>query len=443
MPRNSIHDIKPSVKLRKSKGYESRRLEHDEDEYEDEEEIRAPRRSSRRREREVYDNPYDSPKRSGGGKAIWYVAVFCLLFLVFALSFFFSSAKVIVTPRSGTIEINKLVVANKDPLDAKSLSFDTVTLEGEESISVENTEKKYVEKKATGSVRLFNNHSSASQKLLIDTRLVTTDGKIYKTVKALTIPGKTVVAGKTVPGSVDVDIYADEAGEEYNKAETDFKIFGFKGSPKYDNFYARSTSEITGGFKGETFSLSTEEETAKKELLENTLKENLLTKARKELPEGFIIYDDAVILDKQSPEMISSDSGSKMVQKGTLHALIFKKENLTRELVKESVADFDKNKVFINDLGGISVSLMSANEIDTEKVDSVSLSVKGKGEIIWEVDEDVIKEALVGIKEREFEQTIGEFRNVEKAELAIKPFWKMTVPDEIDKISIINTLSQN
>ena len=48
-----------------------------------------------------------------------------------------------------------------------------------------------------------------------------------------------------------------------------------------------------------------EEETAKKELLENTLKENLLTKARKELPEGFIIYDDAVILDKQSPEMLS------------------------------------------------------------------------------------------------------------------------------------------
>jgi len=424
MPRNSIHDIKPSIKLRKSKGYESRRLEHDDDEYE-EEEVRAPRRSSRAKEREVYENPYHE-KRSGGGKAIWYVAAFCLLFLVFALSFFFSSAKVIVTPRSGTVEINKLVVANKDPLDAKSLTFDTVTLEGEESVSISSTEKKYVEKKATGSVRLFN-ETTSSQKLLIDTRLVTTDGKIYKTAKALTIPAKTVVAGKSIPGSVDVDIYADEAGEEYNKTESDFKIFGFKGSPKYESFYARSTSEISGGLKGDTFALSDEEETTKKELLEKSLKDNLLTKARKELPEGFIIYDDAVILDKQNPEIVSSDTGSKMIQKGTLHAFIFKKENLTRELVKESVADFDKNRVFINDL---------------EKVDSVSLSIKGKGEIIWEVDEDLIKEALVGIKEREFESTIGEFRNIEKAELAIKPFWKMTVPSEIEKISIINTLSQ-
>ena len=39
MTRNSIHDIKPSIKLRKSKGYESRRLEHDDEEEYEEDEI--------------------------------------------------------------------------------------------------------------------------------------------------------------------------------------------------------------------------------------------------------------------------------------------------------------------------------------------------------------------------------------------------------------------
>ncbi|MDQ5883197.1 MAG: hypothetical protein QG654_109, partial [Patescibacteria group bacterium] len=269
MPRNSIHDIKPSIKLRRSKGYESRRLEHDDEEENDEEyEEILPKR----RRRNEYENPYEGERRSGGGKAIWYVAVFCILALVFALSFFFSSAKVIVTPRSGNIDINKLVVASKNPLDNKSLSFDVVTLAGEESVSVANTDKKYVERKATGKVRIFNDNGTAPQNLLIDTRLVAEDGKIYKTVKAVVVPGKK----GTTPGSVEVEIYADVAGEEYNKPQTDFKIFGFKGNPKYETIYAKSIGEITGGFKGETFALSAEEESAQKTSLETKLKESLL-----------------------------------------------------------------------------------------------------------------------------------------------------------------------
>lgn len=437
MPRNSIHDIKPSIKLRKSKGYESRRLEHEDDEEFEEEEPVLPKR---RREKEVYENSYIYEKKSGGGKAIWYVAVFCILFLVFALSFFFSSAKVIVTPRSGNIEINKLVVANKNPLDNKALSFEMATLAGEESVSVENTEKKYVERKATGKVRIFNNNGPEVQKLLIDTRLVATDGKIYKTVKAVAVPGQKTVDGKKVAGSIDVDVYADAPGEEYNKKEVDLKIFGFKGKPKYETIYAKSVGEITGGFKGDTFALSAEEETAQNLTLETKLKDALLIKARAELPEGFIIYDDAVILEKGVPEAITTDEGTKLVLKGKLHAFIFKKETLTRELVKEAVADFDKNKVTIKDLEGVSLSLMSASEIDPSDVDSISISVKGNTEIIWDIDEEAIKTVLLGIKERKFQSIIGEFKSIEKAELIIKPIWKTSVPTEIDRISVVNTI---
>lgn len=434
MPRNSIHDIKPSIKLRKSKGYESRRLERDEDDFEDEEfEEVLP---AKRRRKEVYENPYEGERRSGGGKAIWYVAVFCILALVFALSFFFSSASVIVTPRSGNIEINKLVVASKNPLDSKSLSFNVVTLSGEESVSVENTEKKYVERKATGKVRILNNNGPEVQKLLIDTRLEAPDGKIYKTVKAVVVPGKK----GTTPGSVEVEIYADVAGEEYNKPQTDFKIFGFKGNPKYQTIYAESIGEISGGFKGETFALSAEEESKQNQELETKLKESLLVKARAELPEGFVIYDDAVILEKESPETATAEGGSEIILKGKLHAFIFKKENLTRELVKEAVADFDKNKVTIQDLEGISVSLMSASEINPSVVESISLSVKGETDIVWEIDEQAIKDVLVGIKERSFQPIMGEFRSIEKAELRIKPVWKTTVPEDLEKIKIINTI---
>ena len=42
------------------------------------------------------------------------------------------------------------------------------------------------------------------------------------------------------PGSVEVGIYGSSAGPEYNSIPIDFKIFGFKNTPKYAKIYARS-----------------------------------------------------------------------------------------------------------------------------------------------------------------------------------------------------------
>lgn len=444
MSRNSIHDIKPSIKLRKSKGYESRRLERDEDEYEEEIEERAPRRSRVRssRHEDVYDNPYSDDRKSGGGKAIWYVAVFCILFLIFALSFLFAGATVEVTPRVGKIDLNELMTAKKSPLDNKSLSFGMTSVEGEESVEVSSTEKKYVEKKATGKVRIFNNNSASAQNLLIDTRLVTSDGKIYKTDKAVSVPGQKTVDGKKVPGSIDVGVYSDLAGEEFNVKDVDLKVFGFKGSPKYETIYAKSLGEISGGFKGETYAVSAEEEKAQKETLLSDLKTNLLSKARLEVPEGFVIYDTAVIFEPEAPTIDAEGEKPTLVQKAKLHALIFKKENLTRNLVQNLVSDFDENKVYLPGLEDISVELMSSADLNPNTVDTVSLSVKGETEVIWEVDEEKLKESLVGIKKRKFESVLGEFKNIERAEYSLKPFWKNTLPSKTDQIEILNTLSE-
>src|SRR6185436_19331087 len=102
----------------------------------------------------------------------------------------------------------------------------------------------------------YNNYSTASQNLDIDTRLEGSNGKIYKTKTKIVIPG--MKDGKT--GSVEVKVYASVAGPEYNSAPLDFKIFGFKGTPKYSKFYGRSKGALSGGAKGKAPALSAEEE---------------------------------------------------------------------------------------------------------------------------------------------------------------------------------------
>ena len=74
------------------------------------------------------------------------------------------------------------------------------------------------------------------------------------------MPGESLVSGKTVPGSTETAVSADEAGKEYNIGKTDFTIPGFKGDARYSKFYARSKTDMEGGFIGTIYSLSDEDE---------------------------------------------------------------------------------------------------------------------------------------------------------------------------------------
>src|SRR3989344_6062534 len=105
-------------------------------------------------------------------------------------------------------------------------------ISGEESKVVQDTKTKDVIEKAKGTVLIYNNFSSVPQRLDIDTRLEGSNGKIYKTVKKIVVPGMR----SSAPGSVEVGIYAAAGGEEYNSGPLDFTIFGFKGTPKYSKF---------------------------------------------------------------------------------------------------------------------------------------------------------------------------------------------------------------
>lgn len=432
MQRRSIHDIKPSSRLRKSPGYESRRLTRDEEE--DDIKIVKRKRSSFE-----YENPYE-PEKSGGGKAIWYVAIFCIVFLVFSLSYFFSSAEVTLTPRVGNIDVNKMLTVSRIPVTSGALSFETVVVPVEESVTVSSTEKEFVENRATGMVRIFNNHSSSAQNLLIDTRLVAEDGKIYKTKRAVSVPGQRVVSGETVPGSVDVEVYADEPGEEYNAENLDLKILGFRGSPRYDNFYARTISPLSGGFIGEMLVIGEEERESKEKELSEKLESEILARIKSELPNGFVIMDGMYIFDKE-PIEIGEDDSSQIIQRGKITAFVFRRDLLTKEIVKDLVSDFDKNPVFIQNLETLDFELLSPREVGENPVSNISFSVKGRASVVWRINEEDIINALVGIKERSFETALRDFRNIEKAELSIKPFWKNALPEDRSKIKIINTIN--
>ena len=94
---------------------------------------------------------------------------------------------------------------------------------------------------ASGKITVYNNYSSAPQKLIANTRFQTSDGKIYRIKGAISVPGM---------GVTEATVYADRAGEEYNIGPADFTIPGLKGGPRFEKVFAKSKSAMSGGTSG-------------------------------------------------------------------------------------------------------------------------------------------------------------------------------------------------
>ena len=80
------------------------------------------------------------------------------------------------------------------------LSFEIMRLSAEESDLVTATGISSSGQKAGGKITVYNNYSNAPQKLIINTRFQTSDGKIYRIREPIVIPGM---------GVKEATVYAD------------------------------------------------------------------------------------------------------------------------------------------------------------------------------------------------------------------------------------------
>lgn len=400
--------------------------------------LKAPIREKPREFQEPQDIPYLEADNSRFG--IWVIAFFAVIILLFALSFLFRGAKIVVTPRIVEVALDETMIAFRDG-QAGQLSFDTVALSGEETTTILTSEVKEVVRKASGRVIIYNNYSSNSQRLLIETRLETPDGKIYKTDVPLIIPGQTVENGEKIPGSVEVRVYADQPGGQYNIGMSDFAISGFKGGPKYDKFYARSLTSITGGKIGELYVLGENEGLQALENLRETLSLKLAQQITSQLPLNFVLFSDTTIYKtEEKTEFFESEQPEiVLTEKGKLHAFIFNQKQLAQEIARQVVSDFDDAVVIITNLDEIVFTLEDREQIDPETEDQISFSVTGNVKIVWNIDEALLKQSLIERRKKEFKKILSQFENIDSAEVVLRPFWTRTFPEKTKDIKIINT----
>ncbi|MFA6586265.1 MAG: hypothetical protein WCS86_03855 [Candidatus Paceibacterota bacterium] len=413
MSRNLLQDM---VKVKNSSSRPIKRLEK-----EVEEERRIP----------------DKIMRSGdkGSKyRLFFVAFVAIVFLLFALSYLFSGAKITINPKIKNIPLNDNLSAIKNGSSESSaniseLSFDLVVISGEENKIIQGSGNDTV---ARGTVSIFNSFSSSPQTLAIDTRLEGSNGKIYKTDKQITVPG---IKKDGTPGSIEVNIHASFPGKEYNSTPLDFQIFGFKGTPKYSKFKVRSIGDIVSGPV-----VSSLDKTTTVSELKNILETKLTQKVENQIPSGFILYKDAVFLDIKDKDVSFTSQGDNMVSvnvKGTLYGFILDEKKLTKKIAQDVIEKYDDSDVYIPNIRDLIFSLADKESIDFANVKKISFTLVSTPKIIWKIDEAKFINSILNRKKSEFNQILMQFPNIDSAELVIRPFWKSSFPEKSKSVQII------
>lgn len=387
-----------------------------------------------------YRYEFDEPKKSS--KKVLYFSLFVLLVLSgFGISAFFKSAKITITPKNQTATLDSSFVAEKDISDSE-LSFQLVTVAKDVEKNVESTGESKVEKKAKGTITIYNIFSSQPQKLVATTRFETPEGLIFRLVSAVTVPGSTVKAGKTVAGSVDVIVEADKSGAEYNVSYKDFTLPGLKGDPKYSKVYARSKTEMTGGFSGMQKTVSQAVIDSTETELDTELKTDLSKDISTQIPADFVLLPSSLVYKIEPVTQANSSTGGAVLKKkGVAYGVIFKRSDLSKVLLTKLIPKSSEDLVRVSNLSDLNFAY-TTDVSDINNATKIGFSLKGEPKFVWIVDENKLKSELLGLSKKEAQSIISKYKNINEVWIETRPFWNRSIPKDSNKVTLINTLSK-
>lgn len=291
----------------------------------------------------------------------------------------------------------------------------------EKSENFTSTGKKNLGGKATGTVTFTNGLDSLSHKYAVGTKLLS-NNKTYLLKTSVTIPGATVQNLKVVPGTVSVEIEAENAGEDYNIKPTKFIISSLPANQQ-EALYAQSSTDLKGGFTKEVQVVSKDDyELAKKKLvdeltvkLDDGLKSqaNNLKVLEKSGEIGEPNVSSSVEIDGEASEFELKVSIKKQ-------AMAINFPEFQNFLVNSLETRIETGKMVIipnEDAYGLVVDKIAYDKGELD------LTANIQAKVVDKIDTDVIKAKILSNSESKAKSYILSQPGVEKVEFNYSPVW--------------------
>lgn len=287
--------------------------------------------------------------------------------------------------------------------------------------------------KAHGTITVVNAYSSAPQDLVATTRFVTPDGKIFRLVGGITVPGARVTDGTIVPSSIDAAVVADQAGPAYNLGPVDkLTIPGFQRSPKYNAFYGRIKGVTTGGFTGSRAVPTAADIASAKDKTIQALKRTLTNGFTTNYPNNFKILDGAtsVAVTKLTVGTTTDDNGNFSVfGEATLQAIGFD-EAAFKAYLLSLAQGLEQNSVF-SDLA------LSYSDVKADFARGrVNFSLTALGTLEPAFSPDDFRGAIAGKSVNAARAAIAALAELTSGKLSVWPMWLSSIPSNQGRIHV-------
>ncbi len=375
----------------------------------------------------------EKPKKSQKRKIVLIFIGIFVFFFVTSANFVFFEFNFEILPKIETVSFEQSVVIEP----GGAVSAEVFEEEKEFWQEFPSTGIAWKQERAKGIIQVYNAHNPPeSLTLRPETRFLSDSGKYFYSPKRIYIPPAKIKKGKVIPSFVEIEVLAMEPGEEYNIKPATFSVPGLVGTSYYYTTYARSFSDMSGGFKKQVKQVTQEDLDKAKHILEEKAIKQAELSLRDKIPSGFILLDKALTqkiiesssLVKPGTELETFNYSVKTCSK----ALAFKESEL-EEFVKQFVlSQISESKELVEHSLAFEYSV---EEIDIE-AEKIVLNLKISSNIYSKIDFNALKELVKGKSIEEAESILRAQPEIQEAKIKFFPFWFKKIPQDTKRIKV-------
>jgi len=390
------------------------------------------------------DDDGDDGEESGGrwmsAKAWWTIAGILVTvgIVVYALTVFWNRADITINFKQVPWSYQGHVTANKS---VSAVDATTNTIPAQVFTSSKNITETFpassfqnVSQKAQGTITIYNAYNSSPQELVATTRFVTPDGKIFRLVSNVTVPGAQVANGQITPSSINAPIVADQAGPGYNVGPVArLTVPGFqKDTARYNGFYGAIVSPTSGGYIGKKAVPTAADVNAAKASTTAILQSGLASGFTTSYPNNFKIVDGATTyqISKLIVSTTTDASGNFTVfGQATMEAIGFDEGVLKNYLLSRAQSE-ESSSVFA------SVNLDYASVQANFATGQVNFTLTAQGELEPSFSAGDFTSSIAGKSIEDARNAILALPNLQDGKISVWPLWLWSIPSDSGKVHV-------
>lgn len=367
---------------------------------------------------------------SFGKKLLFAILALTLMVAGVILFLVLPTATLSIEPKTELItqDINPIIDQAVTEVDKNELKIPGKLIEVSNNITKEFpvTGKKQVKAKASGVVTVYNDWDSQSQTLVESTRFISDEGKLFRSKKTVVVPGFKRSAGEDLPGSVTVEVEADEAGEESNIPASRFSIPGLKGTVKYEKIYGVSKEPMVGGRVEQITVVSDDDFNKAKKAMEKEVRETLVSEIKSKSDGQTTLMEDAISISKND-----FTASKKVGEEAKTFSLTLKLDGAALSFNEHDLIDLVKDtiKVPFNKYTVLDDPRLTYGKVEADfKNGRMIIKVYSESTVASKIEKNDILNNIKGKNTKDLQDYFANVSEVENVNIKFWPSWVKSVP---------------